>query len=259
MCHDAPPRAMSGRRGEDNMADSYLPNITGRLWVIPDVDDAEMRVWIGGDPEGLRSFGELLIQLAEADQEARQVPRGEHEHDHLFPKRDFGLSGQLGAGSCPVEVCRADASGTGEFYPHLLAAEEAAFGFTPDTTSPVEWLAGATASLQLAQVVFAGSGAARGLVSALVARTVFCALMSGLRSLGVEVPDSVDHLTQLTFFVPDDLELPFPVDVLDDLLMTETVHLVAARREVQTDEEAGRALEQAKTMIAWATQRLSST
>jgi hypothetical protein len=103
---------------------SPYPEIKGRIWVRPEIDDGhEISVWIGGDPDGLRSFGELMIFLAEADQRREGVPDGEHDHFNLFPKGLHGQSYGLAGGSCTVEICRADAAGTGEIYPHLLEAD----------------------------------------------------------------------------------------------------------------------------------------
>ena len=65
-------------------------------------------VMIIGDPDGLRYLSELLKALADYDQDSRDLPIGEREHVHLH------ANCQLGKHSCEVEVCRADAKGTGE-------------------------------------------------------------------------------------------------------------------------------------------------
>ena len=105
----------------------YSPEITGRVWVVPEIENGrEISVWIGGDPEGLRSLGELLIFLADADQEARHVPKGERDHIHIFPRGYCGQAFGLSGGSCSIELCRADAASTGEIYPHLLKADQEA-------------------------------------------------------------------------------------------------------------------------------------
>jgi hypothetical protein len=71
-------------------------------------------VFIGGDPEGLRSLASLLQWLADADQEIQKMPDGERMHVHLHPKiGNIGFD-SLTEGSEETEVCRLDAKGTGE-------------------------------------------------------------------------------------------------------------------------------------------------
>jgi hypothetical protein len=68
-------------------------------------------VLIHGDPEGLRSFGELLIKMADLDQNSlAALPIGAREHIHLQPDLDLSKS------SVQVIVGRLDAKGTGDFY-----------------------------------------------------------------------------------------------------------------------------------------------
>jgi hypothetical protein len=65
-------------------------------------------VLIHGDPEGLRSFAKLLIDIAELNQEAvdnKDLPIGAREHYHLRP----GL--ELANSSDEVIVGRLDAKG----------------------------------------------------------------------------------------------------------------------------------------------------
>ena len=66
-------------------------------------------VFIGGDPEGLRSLARMIHWLADVNQEASGMPDGEREHVHLSP--GFQLSGN----SKRTELCRLDAKGTGDF------------------------------------------------------------------------------------------------------------------------------------------------
>ncbi len=86
--------------------------------------DGEVQRWkdvlIHGDPEGLRSFANLLLKLADIDQESipeKELPIGAREHRHLRP--DLELSGS----SVEVIVGRLDAKGTGEFYERYVAKE----------------------------------------------------------------------------------------------------------------------------------------
>jgi hypothetical protein len=65
-----------------------FPSQRGRL-VVYHCDGPEQRfIGIYGDPEGLRSLGELLIAEAELDQlqfPATNLPDGERHHTHLKP------------------------------------------------------------------------------------------------------------------------------------------------------------------------------
>jgi len=77
--------------------------------------DGEIQKWqdvlIHGDPEGLRSFGNLLIKMADLDQNSiTDLPIGAREHLHLQPDFDISKS------SLQVIVGRIDAKGTGAFY-----------------------------------------------------------------------------------------------------------------------------------------------
>lgn len=72
-------------------------------------------VFIGGDPEGLRSFANLLRWLADVDQESHPtMPDGEREHTHLYANV-AEPSGSLTPFSVTTEICRLDAKGTGNF------------------------------------------------------------------------------------------------------------------------------------------------
>ena len=75
------------------------------------VKESWNEVLIHGDPEGLRSFANLLLQLANIDQEHNdKLPVGAREHVHLRP------NWELAASSVEVIVGRLDAKGTGAFY-----------------------------------------------------------------------------------------------------------------------------------------------
>jgi hypothetical protein len=70
-------------------------------------------ILIHGNPEGLKSFAKLLIEIAELNQEKvsdKYLPVGAREHYHLRP----GI--ELSNSSVEVIVGRLDAKGTGEFY-----------------------------------------------------------------------------------------------------------------------------------------------
>jgi len=85
-----------------------LPESRGRLEIYPEVYDGEsLSVTIMGDPDGLRYLSDILKLLADYDQDSDTSPEGARVHVHL--RRQC----QLGEHSCEVEVCRADAKGTG--------------------------------------------------------------------------------------------------------------------------------------------------
>jgi hypothetical protein len=70
-------------------------------------------VFIGGDPQGLRSLAKILVWLADVDQETHpSMPDGEREHTHLACGPAYS---QLSQFSVTTELCRLDAKGTGEF------------------------------------------------------------------------------------------------------------------------------------------------
>jgi hypothetical protein len=77
--------------------------------------DGELMEWqeilIHGDPEGLKSFAKLLIDLADKNQEINnELPIGAREHVHLRPNLEISKS------SLDVIVGRLDAKGNGDFY-----------------------------------------------------------------------------------------------------------------------------------------------
>ena len=74
-------------------------------------------VFIHGNPEGLKSFAKLLLELAELKQEDvedKYLPIGAREHFHLRP----GI--ELSKSSIEVIVGRLDAKGTGKFYDRFI-------------------------------------------------------------------------------------------------------------------------------------------
>jgi hypothetical protein len=82
------------------------PSLKGTVEISHD----ENRIFIGGDPEGLRSLANLINYLADVNQsEIPFMPNGERDHTHLNP------GGELSEYSEATEICRLDAKGTGEF------------------------------------------------------------------------------------------------------------------------------------------------
>lgn len=89
------------------------------IFVAHDEDefDGAMEKWeevfIQGNPEGLKSFAKLLLEIADLNQEEIEdiyLPIGAREHYHLTPNNELSKS------SNSVIVGRLDAKGTGEFY-----------------------------------------------------------------------------------------------------------------------------------------------
>ncbi len=85
-----------------------LPDKGGYISIDAKRYKKAVEVRICGDPAGLRYLAEVLRWLADFDQSRNTDPIGSREHLHLTPGE------QLDADSCYVEVCRADAKGTGE-------------------------------------------------------------------------------------------------------------------------------------------------
>jgi len=103
---------------------SHSPTINGHLDIIVSSNEDEFEgkkefwneVLIHGNPEGLRSLANLLLQLADADQESNaDLPVGAREHKHLYPGSELSKS------SVAVIVGRLDAKGTGAFYERYSA------------------------------------------------------------------------------------------------------------------------------------------
>jgi hypothetical protein len=87
-----------------------------------DENDGEMTRWdeilIHGNPEGLKSFAKLLLEIAELNQEDvdnKYLPIGAREHYHLRP----GI--ELSKSSNEVIVGRLDEKGTGKFYDRYIS------------------------------------------------------------------------------------------------------------------------------------------
>lgn len=98
--------------------------IEGKLDIFISHNEDEMNgekwdeILIHGNPEGLKSFAKLLIEIAELNQENvddKCLPIGAREHYHLRP----GI--ELSNSSVEVIVGRLDAKGTGDFYDRYIA------------------------------------------------------------------------------------------------------------------------------------------
>ena len=90
-----------------------------------DEHDGETKCWdevlIHGNPEGLKSFAKLLLEIAELKQddvEDKYLPIGAREHYHLRP----GI--ELSKSSIEVIVGRLDAKGTGNFYDRHISKDK---------------------------------------------------------------------------------------------------------------------------------------
>lgn len=84
-----------------------------------DVIEGEISKWeeilIHGNPEGLKSFANLLNSLADLDQDSlNNLPDRGREHFHLRPKFELANSSDL------VIVGRLDAKGDGLFYDRYI-------------------------------------------------------------------------------------------------------------------------------------------
>ncbi|MBE0538003.1 MAG: hypothetical protein IH624_20265 [Phycisphaerae bacterium] len=92
-----------------------LPEKDGRICIRPETVDDIQYVSITGDPEGLRYLADALKWLADFDQNRNTDPPGSREHLHMEPGEE------LDSCSCYVELCRADAKGTGELPDYMKA------------------------------------------------------------------------------------------------------------------------------------------
>lgn len=104
----------------------YKSKIKGHLdiFVVDNEDEFEgeklkwQDVLIHGDPEGLKSFAMLLINMADLNQNnIKGLPIGAREHIHLQPNLDISKS------SVNVIVGRIDAKGTDLFYDRYIAKD----------------------------------------------------------------------------------------------------------------------------------------
>lgn len=89
--------------------------IEGHLDVF--ISDDKDEILIHGNSEGLKSLAQLLMKLAELDQEQIDksfLPIGAREHYELRPNIELSKS------SIEVIVGRLDARGTGEFYSRYI-------------------------------------------------------------------------------------------------------------------------------------------
>ena len=96
-----------------------FPSQRGRLVVYHYETPDQRFIGIYGDPEGLRSLGELLIAEAELDQlqfPAENLPNGERHHTHLRPGVHIHPQSQ------EVIIGRLDAKRTGDLPNWLRAA-----------------------------------------------------------------------------------------------------------------------------------------
>lgn len=101
--HKRPPRHICANNEEEN--DGVLEQ-----W---------QEVFIHGDVEGLRSFANLLLKLADVDQDnITNLPVGAREHYHLRPNIDISKS------SVEVIIGRLEAKGTRKFYERYIASDK---------------------------------------------------------------------------------------------------------------------------------------
>jgi hypothetical protein len=90
-----------------------LPRCKNEIKGTLQISNERSGVFIGGDPDGLRSLARILNWLADIDQEAYQgIPIGERVHTHLSGKAPYAQLTQI---STDTELCRLDAKGTGKF------------------------------------------------------------------------------------------------------------------------------------------------
>jgi hypothetical protein len=76
--------------------------------------------------------------------------------------------------------------------------------------------------------------------------------MAGLRTLRVSVPALLEWPTELTYFVPDELELPFEIDEIDDYLLAGVPVPALSYNPLPTEDEISRAVEAGDHMLKWA-------
>jgi hypothetical protein len=107
--------------------EKYKSVITGDLDIFigqnEELHQGEIIKWqeilIHGDPEGLRSLANLLLKLADTNQnDLVDLPIGAREHVHLRRTVDLSKS------SANVIIGRLDAKGTGAFYERYIPANK---------------------------------------------------------------------------------------------------------------------------------------
>ena len=105
----------------------YKSEIKGHLDIViatnEDNFEGEITKWqdilIHGDPEGLKSFAELLTRIADLNQDdIIDLPVGAREHIHLRPNLELSKS------SIQVIVGRIDAKGTNVFYDKYVPKDD---------------------------------------------------------------------------------------------------------------------------------------
>ena len=90
------------------------PNREGVVDIHPIIIEANsIGVVIIGDKKGLKYLAKLLEWMADFDQDQNDDLVGTRQHIHLHAHE------QLGNYSCEVEICRADAKGTGELPDYM--------------------------------------------------------------------------------------------------------------------------------------------
>jgi hypothetical protein len=95
------------------------PKIQGNL----EISKNESGIFIGGDPDGLRSLARLLTWLADIDQNSLdRMPDGERCHLHLHAHDAEGFN-SLTWFSEEAELCRLDAKGTCDLPPKYQELE----------------------------------------------------------------------------------------------------------------------------------------
>jgi hypothetical protein len=91
------------------------PGIRGHLEIRSYHEDGESCINIHGDPDGLRSFGKLLMALGELDQNTlTDYPDYAQEHVHLNPDWQLSLS------SHSTVVGRLDDKAGGPFHDKFI-------------------------------------------------------------------------------------------------------------------------------------------
>ena len=101
----------------DDSSSDWVNDMTGspRIAGNREISTLPNGIFIGGDPDGLRSLPKLLMWLSNVDQESlSSQPDGERFHVHLYAGDAEGF-GSLTRFSEDTELCRLDAKGTGEF------------------------------------------------------------------------------------------------------------------------------------------------
>ncbi|KKR03328.1 MAG: hypothetical protein UT30_C0032G0007 [Candidatus Uhrbacteria bacterium GW2011_GWF2_39_13] len=91
-----------------------VPSKNGILYIYPVIYNGKTtKVNIDGNPDGLRYLANLLNYVADLEQGKMALPDGERFHIHLK------AGNELGWHSSEVEICRADAKGTGELPQYM--------------------------------------------------------------------------------------------------------------------------------------------